>query len=382
MKSIYLDNAATSYPKPPEIMDAFRDAATIGYGNAGRSSHKAALQASELLYKTRESIASLFGGDADRVVFTENATHALNLAIKSMTPPNSHLLLSDIEHNAVLRPVEALKEKGVTYSLFSAFSPRSHARDALLAALTAALKRNTVGVIACHRSNILPIELPLDVIGQFCKEHNLFLIVDASQSAGSAPIDCEACGITALAAPSHKGLYGLRGAGFALFSKNVAAEKLATLTEGGSGSDSKSPQMPLFLPERLEAGTRPIEILAALSAGVAFVKREGIKTIGDKERYLGNYLTARLMSEKKLRVYLPNASSHGIVLFNHQRHPASFVAKVLDEVGIALRDGLHCAPLAHRLSGTSDCGALRASFGFFNTERDADELVYALRHLP
>lgn len=386
-ETVYLDNAATTYPKPVSVERAFLSAAKEAYGNAGRSSHPPAVLAAERLYECRSAIADAFGGFPERVVFTENATHGLNLIIKALTPSGGHLLLSDIEHNATLRPTVALGEHGVSYSLFRTsadlHSP-DPARDeaALLHSLKASLRPDTVGVIACHRSNCLPIELPLSAIGRFCREHGLFFIVDASQSAGACRIDAEALGITALVAPSHKGLYGYRGAGFVMVSRNVPDETLHTLTEGGSGSDSRSPEMPSLLPERLEAGTRPVEILASLRAGLRFTETVGRERIGEKEVYLSEYLKSRLLALPRIIVHLPKRKSRGTVLFSPlDTDPVSLCA-FLSERGVCLREGLHCAPLAHRLIGTEATGALRASFGWFNSESDADALIYALRDRP
>lgn len=381
MTTVYLDNAATTYPKPQAVLDALRRATEAAYGNAGRGAHFAARNAAELLFDVRYAVAEAYGGEVERVVFTQNATHALNLAIKALTPDGSHLLLSDIEHNAVLRPVAALAKRGVSYSLYQSFAENGRDCEATLASLEKNLRPNTVGVIACHRSNCLPIETPLKAIGDFCRKHRLFFIVDASQSAGSAEIDLESASITALCAPSHKGLYGLRGAGFALFSKSVADDTLATLTEGGSGSDSLNSEMPTLLPERLEAGTLPVEIIATLGAGLDFVKKTTPDEIARREAYLARYLKSRLLALPELRVYFPRREPLGTVLFNLNGRDAASVAAALSERGVALRDGLHCAPLAHRHTRTEKRGALRASFGYFNNERDADALVYALKDI-
>lgn len=383
--TVYLDNAATSYPKPRAVLTAVTRAAKTAYGNAGRASHAPAREASELTFDCRGEIASLFGGESERVVFAANATAALNLAIKALTPRDSHLLLSDMEHNAVLRPVTALQARGVSHSFYRVIAngipDKKRDGAAVLASLTASLRPNTVGVIACHRSNVLPIEAPLEAIGQFCKERGLFFIVDASQSAGAAAIDIERMHITALCAPSHKGLYGIRGTGFVLFGKAVRDETLATLIEGGSGSDSRNALMPELLPERLEAGTLPVEAIAALAEGVRFVKKTKEETIGAKEAYLAAYLKSRLLRLPSVRVYCPARSEGSIVLFNVAGKSAEEVADLLDSRGIALRAGLHCAPLAHRLVETETIGALRASFGYDNTEADADSLVYALKQI-
>lgn len=378
---IYLDNAATTYPKPPSVLAAFNRAAKEAFGNAGRASHAPARAAAELAFECRSAIADAFSGECERVVFASNATHALNLAIKAITKDDCHLLLSDIEHNATLRPVHALRARGVSYSLFQSYAENGRDTEAILASLEKRLTPHTKGVIVNHRSNCLPLEMPLKAIGDFCHRHRLFFIVDASQSAGACEIDLEDCHITALCAPSHKGLYGMRGAGFALFGKTADERALSPLLEGGSGSDSQSLTMPELLPERLEAGTLPVEILASLSAGLAFVKSETAEEIAKKEAYLSAYLKDRLLSLPHIRVYFPKRKPLGTVLFNVIGKNASEIAEQLDAMGICLRDGLHCAPLAHRHTNTEAIGAVRASFGYFNREVDADALVYALKEL-
>ncbi len=381
MSFVYLDNAATSYPKPDGVAEAVLSATKEAGGNPGRSSHTLARRAADLVYDCREALAAHFGGKAERVVFTENATYALNLAITGLLPKGAHVLLSNIEHNATLRPVASLAREGVSYDFFSAEGHFEGDTESVLASLKSKLRHNTAAIIACHRSNILPIELPLEPIADFAGRHGLYLIVDASQSAGSTRIDVDKLGISALAAPAHKGLFGIRGCGFVLFGKHIEPSRLTPLIAGGSGSDSESLAMPNILPERLEAGTLPVEAIAALKAGVDFVERVGIDTVRQKEEYLAAYLRERLLGIRGIRLYYPRRTAGSTLLFNLADKSPSSVAAFLNGRGIALREGLHCAPLAHRLSGTLITGALRASFGYFNTREDADALVAALRDI-
>ena len=375
MKTVYLDNAATSYPKPPSVVKAVTDAIESFGGNPGRSSHSLARKTADAVFDTREAVASLFGGQSERVVFTASATQALNIAILGLVPKNSHVLISDIEHNAVLRPVAA----HASYSIYQSAARFPGDNALLLASLEQNLRPNTSAVIACHRSNILPIELPLDVIGDFAKRHHLHFIVDASQSAGVCEINIEKSGISALCAPFHKGLFGIRGGGFVLFNKALSAESIQPFVMGGSGSDSQSLRMPNDLPERLEAGTLPVEAILSLKAGIAFLNEVGISPIRTKEEALAAYLRERMLSLPFLRLYMAKDRSGSVVLFNLRNRSPAEVASQLDDCGIALREGLHCAPLAHRLCGTEESGALRASVGYFNTRDDIDYLIDTLK---
>lgn len=373
MKQVYLDNAATSFPKPPCVVSAVTNAIETLGGNPGRSSHSLSRAVADAVYDTREAVANFFGGEADRVVFTASATQALNLAICGLVPKNSHVLISDIEHNAVLRPIAA----HASYSIY----PSAVSTETLLASLKKRLQPNTTAIIACHRSNILPIELPIEAIGSFAKAHRLHFIVDASQSAGVCEINMETMGISALCAPFHKGLFGIRGGGFALFAKALPSENITPLVSGGSGNDSQSLQMPKELPERLEAGTLPVEAVLSLKAGIGYIREVGMENIRRKEETLTAYMKQRMLSLPFLRLYMANRQVGSVVLFNLQGRSPSEVAQKLDGQGIALREGLHCAPLAHRLSGTDKSGALRASLGYFNTRSDVDYLIDTLKRI-
>ncbi len=382
MKRVYLDNAATSFPKPPSVIRRVTHAMETLGGNPGRSSHTLARAVSDAVFDTREAVATLFGGEAERVVFTLSATQALNIAIKGLIPKNSHVLISDIEHNAVLRPIAALKENGTSYSIYQSCGRFQGDTAPILASLEKNLRPNTTAVVACHRSNILPIELPLEAIGAFAKAHGLHFIVDASQSAGVCEINMKRMGISALCAPFHKGLFGIRGGGFVLFGKSVEADSIPPLVTGGSGSDSQSLFMPNELPDRLEAGTLPVEAILSVKAGIDFIHDVGIRNIRQKEETLAAYMRKRMLSLPSLRLYMANSPGGSTALFNLHGYSPSEVATILDKNGIALREGLHCAPLAHRLSGTLSRGALRASVGYFNTRDDVDYLIDTLKTIP
>ena len=374
---IYLDNAATSFPKPRSVVSAI-DRTVLRYcANPGRSSHPLALRAAEEVYGCRKRLATLFGGSEENVVFTLNATHAINLSLKATLKRGDHVLISDIEHNALLRPVAELAARGlITYGLFRSESdPERLTRE-----LESRLQPNTALICACHHSNICNLCLPARDIGRFCRSRGLLFLLDASQSAGSVPINIENDCIDILCAPAHKGLYGIPGCGFAIFGSRLAdGKRLSTFVEGGNGVSSESPYMPDFLPERLEAGTLPLPAISALSEGVRLVRRLGIPRIAEHERRLCAY-ARRLLSEID-RIQIHSQTDGSILLFSVRGIESEDMASLLSQYGICVRAGLHCAPLAHRWLGTPADGAVRVSFGIFNTPADVLHLASACRRI-
>ena len=373
---IYIDNGATSFPKPESVIKAMENAMIQEGGNPGRGSHKLSVKAAQRVFSVREKIASLFGSDhPENVVFTKNCTEALNICINGLIKSGDHFLISDIEHNSVLRPAHALTQKGASYSVYKSLAPN------FIFEIEKLIRPNTKLIVACHRSNILPIELPIYDIAALCKKHGIFLVIDAAQSAGSAVIDMKRLGKCAICAPGHKGLFGPTGTGFVIFSDDVTTEEIYPLTFGGSGSASAELTMPDVFPEHLEAGTVNTVGIAGLGAGIDFVKSIGEGYIREYERELGEYCKHMLMSIPKTAVYMPNRVSVGTVLFNTANRSCEDVASFLDTKNICVRSGLHCAFLAHKLNLTQNIGAIRASFGIFNTKRDVDALFFALRSL-
>ena len=262
---IYLDNAATSFPKPECVNRRLIRCLGSGLGNPGRSSHRLSVKAAEEIYSVREKIADLLGIDTpENIVFTLNATHALNLAIKSFVTENCHILTSDFEHNSVIRPLERLKETlGISYSCFNA-------EGDLRENLETEKRENTRGIICSIASNVTGDELPLKILSDFAKEKHLFLIIDASQAIGHIDINLKETPCDALCAPGHKALFGIQGCGFAYFKDRARKNGLM---EGGSGSDSASPYMPSLLPEGYEAGTPPTHAIITLGEGVNYIQR-------------------------------------------------------------------------------------------------------------
>lgn len=371
---IYLDNAATTFPKP-KCMSAEIDRCIRRYcGNPGRSGHILSIQASEKIYECRATLADFFGSSKpENVVFTMNTTYALNLAIKTLYKHGSHVLISNMEHNSVLRPIAELQKRGeLSYSVFDVVGT---VEDILLE-LKNKMRQNTTMLVMSHASNICGKIFPLREIGAFCKQHGLIFIVDAAQSAGIADIRMDEWGIDALCAPAHKGLYGPQGLGFVIFGEK---KPIRTLIEGGNGTNSLSTDMGLELPESFEGGTLPTPLIAGLDASVKWVKRIGIQNINAHEAALASLLSDRLRSIRGSILYGPNKPETGIILYQNQSISVNELASVLDAKNICTRSGFHCAPLAHNTLGTGDNGALRISIGFFNTNKDIDDIYTVIK---
>jgi len=367
---IYLDNAATTMRKPCQVKKAVLD--WCGCGNAGRGSHRAALAAAQKIYECREEAAKLFGAKADNVIFTSNATSALNMAIKGCIPRDSHIITGDFEHNSVRRPVLKLcRDNGCVRETFVSIS-----RDSALRNIEKMINDKTSAVVCIHRSNITGRTLPVRQIGETCSRKGVLFIVDASQSAGNARIDMEKDNIDILCCAGHKGLYGPQGTGLLVMREGI---DVTPLLEGGSGTDSRDEEMPRYYPDRLEAGTLSAMAIAGLCEGIRFVMRNGEENIHRRECEL--WLRCRnMLDHKKITVYdeeIPGAN----FLFNIKGRTAAEVAAALDKRGICVRPGLHCAPDAHNSLGIIDEGAVRASFSCFTTEKEIDAFTNEVRAL-
>lgn len=373
---IYLDNAATTSPKPESVYRAAERCAREYGGNPGRSSHLLSRRAAEAIYSCREAVAELFGGLPENVVFTMNATYALNLAIRALARQGSRILISGIEHNAVLRPVAALPT--CTYDVFDARG----GDEAVLRSFASKLTKDTSLVVCNHVSNLCGLTMPVEKIGAICRKRGVAFVVDASQSAGRLPLTLAGCHADAICAPGHKGLYGLQGSGFAIFADRYreSAGSLRTILAGGNGVDSLVTSMPDFLPERLEAGTLPTPAIASLEAGIREVLRRGVSNIGAQEDALGRRLRDGLAAIGGVTLYGAETGG-GTVLFNVGTIPSEQVGELLDRQGICVRSGFHCCPLGHRTLGTPRHGAVRASVSMFTQEREIDETIRAVRML-
>ena len=374
---IYLDNAATTFPKPESVYrEAERVMRQCG-GNPGRGSHALALAAAEEIYRCREAVADLLDGDPERVVLTSNATVALNLALKGILKKGDHVLTSAIAHNSVRRPLHDLRKEGVIVEEY----PILLRGERTVSSIAGLLRPNTRVVEVTVRSNIASVGLPVYEIAALCKGRGIILVIDASQAAGAMPLSLNRLGRAVICAPGHKGLYGLSGSGFALFSKEIHPKEIRPILSGGSGLRSMDAEMPDLLPERLEAGTLNAPAAASLRAGIEAIREIGVEEIDYRERKLRRRLTNWLMGMRNVQVYLPYADEGGIVLFNVRGKHAAEVGDALNEQGIAVRTGLHCAPMAHRLLGTPEGGAVRVSLGMFSTEADIVALCRAVMEL-
>ncbi len=373
----YLDNAATTFPKPRAVYSEVYRCMTRYCGNAGRGAHSLSLGAAKKIFECRAILADLLGvGELERISFTLNTTYALNTVIKGLLRPGDHVLLSDIEHNAVFRPIYKAAMRGeIEYDVFSSLANSERRSPTLICARIASLLRpNTRMVVCSHASNICSMTMPIKEIGEFCRRHGLLFVVDAAQSAGHYPIDVDGMGISALCAPSHKGLYGPQGAGIIALGKSVLPE---TLVEGGNGINSLDGEMPLFSPERYESGTLPTPAIAGLCEGIKYIREIGIEEISSHEAAL--YIAARekLCNISGISLYAPRYVG-STLLFNMDGFSSEQVAGELDAYGICVRGGFHCAALAHKTLGTPESGAVRISLGAFNHEADIDTLCHAL----
>ncbi len=380
---IYLDNAATTFPKPQSVYSEISECMQKCGGNPGRSSHSMSVSAAEKIYNCRKEIADLVGSShPENVVFTYNATYAINMAINALCGKEPcHILISDIEHNSVIRPVSALCNKGYSYSVFST----SGSECEIMCSIADNITDKTKLCIVSHASNICGITLPIEKIGRFLERKNIKFIIDASQSVGSKNINIKYCRADAICAPGHKGLYGPLGVGFTVFSDKYSHENdsstLCCFAMGGNGINSFDKDMPPFLPERLEAGSLAAPLISGLCEGVKFVKDYGIPNIGIHEKKLKSRLTSMLSDIKNVIVYAREHTDGGIVLFNVCGMPSDRVSGILNYMGICTRSGFHCSPMAHQFLKTGDNGAVRASIGLFNTASDIDALYYSVKDI-
>jgi cysteine desulfurase / selenocysteine lyase len=371
---IYLDNAATTFPKPPQVYDAAnRFMRDIG-ASPGRSAHKGAVTAGRTVFDTRERLASFFNvKDSGRIVFACNATEALNLAILGTVKNGDRVAISSLEHNSVMRPLRFLaKSRGIVLDIVPCGTDGSHD----LKRWEAALKQRPSMVVVNHGSNVTGSIAPVEEIGMLCRRYGSRFLVDAAQTAGLIPVDVEQCAADFLAFSGHKGLYGLQGTG-GLYIREGADP--VPLKFGGTGSNSESDDQPGFVPDRYESGTLNGPGLAALGAGVSFVMERGINNIFKHGHTLKEAFYAGIALLPGARVRGPRAHALPTVSLTIDGCDNGTAAQRLnDEYDIAVRVGLHCAPLAHRTIGTFPDGTIRVSFGCFNTEKEVSALCAAL----
>ncbi|OGR28632.1 MAG: cysteine desulfurase [Desulfuromonadales bacterium GWD2_54_10] len=365
--SIYLDNAATSFPKPESVYQAVMHAMrTIG-ASPGRAGHRRSMEAGRLLFQAREAVATLFAiPDSSRVIFSHSATEALNLALRGTLIPGDHVITTSMEHNSLLRPLFLLRRQGVELTIVQAgVDGRVDPDD-----IRRALRTNTRMIAVGHISNVSGTIQAVDTFAGIAREAGALFLLDAAQSAGSVPIDVVKTGIDLLAAPGHKGLFGPQGTGF-LYA--ASAVPLRPLLAGGTGSSSTSEEQPDTVPEGFEAGTHNLPGIAGLKAGVEFVLEQGAAVIGEKERKLITSAAQRLAAVPGVTLCGPidPADRGGALSFTCAGTDPATLAFMLDQhFDIAVRAGLHCAPYAHRTLGTFPGGTLRISPGWFTTSEE------------
>lgn len=353
---IYLDSAATTLEKPASVAKATAHAITH-LASPGRGGHPAAMKAGEVLFRCRERAAQLFDvEDPDRVVLTTSATHGLNIAIRSLVKPGSTVLISGYEHNAVTRALHAISNVKLKVAASEVFDAESAYRK-----FQELLTDDVSAVVCNHVSNVFGFIQPVEQIAALCRRLGKPLIVDASQSAGMLPVSLKKWDAAFVALPGHKGLYGPQGTGLLL-----CGSEPVPLLYGGTGSASIQQEMPEFLPDRLEAGTQNVCGAAGLLAGMEFVMRSGVERIGKREQKLCRLLANRLSRNPRIRVFAGEDQS-GVLSFVIDGLDCETVGELLGKRGVAVRTGLHCAPLAHQTVGTLESGTVRASFSAFNT---------------
>lgn len=375
---VYLDNAATSHPKPEEVYRATDEALRAG-GNPGRGGHRLALAAGRRVFQARDHVAALLGvSDPARVIFTASATESLNLAVKGLLRPGDHCITTTVEHNALRRPLAALERCGVEVSRLPVGS------DGRLdpATVRVALRANTRLIALAHGSNVTGALQPIADVAEIARKAGVFLLVDAAQSAGIVPLDMTALGIHLLAAPGHKGLLGPQGTGLLCVDPLVP---LRPIREGGTGSMASDERQPGIFPEGFESGTVNAPGINGLAAGIAFLERVGIAAVHARERELSTILTEGLRQIQGAKVYGPLAEHDrcGVVSFSITGVDPGELEERLDEAfGIIGRSGLHCNPGAHALLGTLQSGGcMRLSPGYFTARDDVERALDAVRLL-
>ena len=363
---IYLDNGATSFRKPPEVARAVVRA-MARCANPGRGGYGAAMEAAQQVYRCREAAARLFHCGAEQVVFTSNCTHGLNIAIRSLVHPGDRVVISGFEHNAVTRTLHDIGAEIIIAGR------RLFDREDTLCSFEAALKSKPKAAIFTHVSNVFGYILPVEELARLCREYAVPFILDAAQSAGTLEVDMTALGARFIAMPGHKGLLGPQGTGLLL-----CAGESKPLICGGTGTESVSQAMPEYLPERLEAGTVNVPGIAGLEAGLRFLLRTGTETVFRREH---RQLEAAADGLEKLGVRCFRGQHQAGTLSFLTEHDCEEAAEFLAQEGIAVRAGLHCAPLAHESAGTLETGTVRVSFGIDAGDRQTRALLGAVSKL-
>ena len=375
---IYLDNAATTFPKPEAVYNAMMDCMKNYCANPGRAGHKLAMKAAIEIYDTRENIAKLFNIDNPmNIVFTNNATDSLNLAIKGVVNKGDHIITTSMEHNSVIRPIKALEKVGVENTIVQCDEQGFLNIDDL----EKAIKPNTKLIVTTHASNVCGTLIDIKSISEIANKHNILYLIDASQTVGVYDIDLKDIKADMLAAPGHKGLLGPQGTGILYIREGL---NIDILKEGGTGSRSEDLFQPDLLPDKYESGTHNTPGIVGLNEGVKFIFKEGIDKIKEHEEELCKYMLERLEEVPNIRIYGPKDANKraSVISINIGNMDSGEITFLLDsEYDIATRSGIHCAPLAHKTLGTLEQGAVRFSIGYFNTKEEIDKAINALKEI-
>lgn len=371
---IYLDNAATTGRKPPEVLRAVNLALQNYSANPGRSGHKASQDAAAAVFRVREELSNFFGSEgAETVVFTQNCTQSINTVLKGVLQKGDHVVVSSLEHNAVMRP---LYKMGVSFTAAHV----DFDEEKTLENIEECIRPNTRMVFCTGASNVLGTLLPIEKIGQLCQRRGILFGVDAAQTAGVVPIDMKRDGIDYLCIAPHKGLYAPMGVGVLIARKPI----LNTLIEGGTGTESLSLKQPLDLPERLESGTVAVPAIMGIGAGLGFVKTLGIEKIRRHETALLQGFYDGLEKNEQVKLYTPRPDLHlcvPVLSFTMNGFSSGEVAEVFSRNGVAVRAGFHCAPTAHRQIGTEEEGTVRVSPAVFNRSYEMEKVLNLLKNM-
>ena len=378
MKKVYLDNAATTFPKPKCVIDAMVDFMTNIGCNPGRGGYEQSLESARLVFQTRNALNNFFNGPGvDNVIFTPNITTSLNIALKGMLKKDSHVITTSLEHNSVMRPLRSLEnERGISCTVIKC----SNNGTLNLEDIKKSIAQNTKAIVMTHASNLIGTILPIEDVGNLCRDYGLYFIVDTAQTAGTLNIDFKKSNMDVLTFTGHKGLLGPQGIGGFLISDR-ADKVTSSFIEGGTGSKSHLEIQPDFLPDKFESGTLNTVGIAGLKAGIEFINYEGVDNIRLHESSLTGIFMDGLMSIKGIDIYGTRDINRqtSTIAINIKDMDPSEAAYILDsQYGIMIRSGMHCTPLAHKTIGTFPRGALRFSIGYFNTE---EEICYTLEAL-
>ncbi|MBC2582962.1 aminotransferase class V-fold PLP-dependent enzyme [Clostridium sp. DJ247] len=375
---IYLDNAATSYPKPDIVINKMSNFMKNIGATAGRGAYKNAIETNRLIFNCREAICNLFNGkDPSKVIFTYNITESLNLVINGLLQRGDHVITSSIEHNAVWRPLKTL-ERDQCIEISTA--PCNNEGFTSIEAIESLIKPNTRLIVFTHASNVLGTIQPISDIGKIAKKHGITFLVDSAQTAGAYPIDVVRDNIDFLAFTGHKSLLGPTGTGGLLINCDSC---ISPLKSGGTGGDSKNPFQPDYLPNRFEAGTPNVVGIIGLREAVNFISSIGVGNIREREEILTNYALQELSQISDITIYGPKDSKKivGVISFNIDNLTVDQISNELSKNDIMVRVGYHCAPSAHKLMGTLNTGAVRIGIGYFNKKKHIDALIKVLNAL-